>query len=160
MMQTAEYTRALHQNSPYNFAPERVEQLTEVRLIRQRILIRAEPPKFWAILDEAALRRSVGGPSAMRDQLTHIIEMSKLPNVMLQVIPFEVGAHAAMDSSFTILEFNEPVPAMVYAEGLPGFFYIEKPEDVEKFQRMFDILSAAALDEKDSVKFIARMISA
>jgi transcriptional regulator with XRE-family HTH domain len=160
MMQTAEYTRALHQNSPHNFTAERVEQFTEVRLRRQRILTRPDPPRFWAILDEAALRRSVGGLAAMRDQLTHIIDMSTLPNVTLQVIPFDAGAHPAMDSSFTILEFNEPVPAMVYAEGLPGFFYMEKPADVAQSQRMFEILSAASLNEEDSVQFISRMIRA
>lgn len=158
LMQTVEYTHALHQNSPYNFTPERVEQLTEVRLIRQRLLTQVNPPNFWAILDEAALRRSVGGPAAMRDQLERIIEVSKLRNVLLQVIPFDTGAHAAIDSSFTILEFNDPVPAMVYAEGLSGFIYIEKPAEVEKHQRMFEILSGSALNEEDSVGFIAQMI--
>jgi transcriptional regulator with XRE-family HTH domain len=159
MMQTAEYFRALHQNSPHDFTAERIEQFTEVRLKRQRILTRPDPPRFWAILDEAALRRSVGGPTAMRDQLSHIIEMSTLPNVTLQVIPFDAGAHAAMDTSFTILEFNDPVPAMVYVEGLPGFFYMENPADVAQSQRMFEILSAASLSEEDSVQFINRMIS-
>jgi transcriptional regulator with XRE-family HTH domain len=160
MMQTAEYTRALHQNSPYNFTPEKVEQVIEVRLIRQRILTRFDPPRFWAILDEATLRRSVGGPAAMRDQLTRIIEVSTLPNVTLQVIPFDAGAHPAIDTSFTILEFNEPVPAMVYSEGLPGFFYMEKPADVARSQRMFEILSRVSLNEEDSVQFIKRMITA
>ena len=158
MMQTAQYFRALHQNSPYNFSAERVEQLIEVRLKRQRILTRPDPPRFWAILDEAALRRSVGGLAAMREQLSHIIEMSALPNVTLQVIPFDAGAHPAMDTSFTILEFNEPVPAMVYVEGLPGFFYMEKPADVVQSQRMFEILSAASLNEEGSVQFITQMI--
>ena len=158
MMQTAQYFRALHQNSLYNFSAERVEQLIEVRLKRQRILTRPDPPRFWAILDEAALRRSVGGPTAMREQLRHIIEMSTLPNVTLQVIPFDAGAHPAMDTSFTILEFNEPVPAMVYVEGLPGFFYMEKPADVVQSQRMFEILSAASLNEEGSVQFITQMI--
>ena len=94
----------------------------------------------------------------MRDQLIRIIEVSKLPNVILQVIPFDVGAHAAIDSSFTILEFNKPVPAMVYAEGLSGFFFIEKPADVVKHQRLFEILSAAALNKEHSVQFITRML--
>lgn len=160
IMQTAEYTRALHQNSPYNFTPERVKEVTEVRLMRQRVLTRPDPPTFWAILDEAALRRSVGGTAAIRDQLARIIEMSKFPNVTLQIIPFDAGAHPAMDSSFTILEFNEPVPAMVYVEGFPGFFYIEKPGDVMRYQRMFEILRAASLSEEDSVEFINRMIRA
>jgi transcriptional regulator with XRE-family HTH domain len=158
LMQTVEYTHALHQNSPYNLTPERVKQLTEVRLIRQRLLTQVNPPNFWAILDEASLRRSVGGPAAMCDQLERIIEVSNLRNVFLQVIPFDRGAHAAIDSSFTILEFNDPVPAMVYAEGLSGFLYIEKPAEVEKHQRMFEILSASALNEGDSVRFITQII--
>lgn len=160
LIQTAEYSRALHQNSPYNLTSERIERLTEVRRIRQRILTRADPPIFWAIIDEAALYRSVGGSAAMRDQLTRIIEVSKLPNVIVQVLPFDAGAHPAMDSSFTILEFHEPVPAMVYAEGLSGFFYIEKPADVLKHQRIFETLSTAALNEEDSIQFITRMMRA
>jgi len=83
-----------------------------------------------------------------------------LPNVTLQIIPFDAGAHPAIDTSFTILEFNEPVPAMVYAEGLPGFFYMEKPADVVLHQRMFKILSAASLNEEESVQFINWMIRA
>jgi len=160
IMQTAEYTRALHQNSPYNFTPERVEQVAELRLMRQRVLTRPDPPIFLVILDEAALRRSVGGAAAMRDQLARIIEVSKLPNVTLQILPFDAGAHPAMDSSFTILEFNEPVPAILYTEGLPGFSYIEKPGDVVRHQRMFEILSATSLNEEESIQFINNMIRA
>jgi hypothetical protein len=158
LMQTMGYARALHQNSPLNLSPERIEQLIEVRLIRQRILTRTDPPNLWVILDEAALHRTVGGPVAMRDQLERIVEMSRLPNVFLQVIPFNTGAHAAIDSSFTILEFNDPVPAMVYAEGLSGFFYIEKPVDVEKHRHMFEILRASALNERDSIRFVTQLI--
>jgi transcriptional regulator with XRE-family HTH domain len=160
LMQTVEYARALHQTGPDDHTPERIEQLIEVRLIRQRLFARADPPNFWAILDEAALHRSVGGPAAMRDQLERIVEVSNLPNVRLQVMPFDKGVHAAMDSSFTILEFNDPVPDMVYAEGLSGFFYIEKPADVAKHRRTFEIVSASALSEQDSVQFVTEMIRA
>jgi Domain of unknown function (DUF5753) len=104
------------------------------------------------------MSRPVAGPTAMRDQLTRIIEISTLPNVTLQLIPFDVGAHPAMDTSFIILEFNEPVPPMVYAEGWPGYFYMKKPADVLRSQRMFEILSATSLSEEDSVQFIKRII--
>lgn len=160
LMQTVGYARALHLSGPYDLTLERIDQLIEVRLIRQRMLTRTDPPTFWAILDEAALHRAVGGPAAMRDQLERIVEVSRLPNVLVQVIPFNAGAHGAIDSSFTILEFNDPVPAMVYAEGLSGFFYIEKPADVEKHQRMFEILQGSALNEQDSIRFITQMIRA
>jgi Domain of unknown function (DUF5753) len=158
LMQTVGYARALH--SPYDLTLERIDQLIEVRLIRQRMLTRADPPNFWAILDEAALHRVVGGPATMRDQLERIVEVSRLPNVFVQVIPFDAGAHGAIDSSFTILEFNDPVPAMVYAEGLSGFFYIEKPADVEKHQRVFETLQRSALNEQDSIRFITQIIRA
>lgn len=158
LLQTPEYARGLLNINPYGFSPNRVEQLIEVRIARQRILARTNPPNFHAIIDEAALHRPVGGAMVMRNQLKHICEMSELPNVSLQVIPFKAGAYPAMDGSFTLLDFTDPVPGLLYAEGTVGLFYIERPVDIERHRREFEIIHSIALSEEDSIRLVARMI--
>jgi hypothetical protein len=128
-------------------------------LTRQLILTRADPPRLWAILGEAALRQSVGGPEIMRAQLDHLIRISMLPNVTLQVLPFSKGANPALSgSSFSIMEFAAPAPDLVYTEGLFGWIYLERLSDVERYQKAFEVLRDAALKEEGSKKFIAEVI--
>jgi transcriptional regulator with XRE-family HTH domain len=160
LLQTEAYARAMHHAGSDELSSRRIEELIEVRMTRQRILTRSNPPRYWSIIDEAALRRSVGGPNVMRGQLERIIEVSELPNVTLGVIPFAAGAHPAMGNKFVILEFAEPVPGMVYEEGLAGWIYIESPPDVRRYQRVFEFLLTIALDGEKSGRFITKMISA
>ena len=94
----------------------------------------------------------------MRSQLKHIVEISSLPNVTVQVLPFTAGAHLAMDDNFVIMDFAEPVPSMVYSEGLSGWIYMEQPSDIERYGNVFDTLGVAALDEDDSIMFTAKII--
>ena len=94
----------------------------------------------------------------MRSQLEHMIELSRLPNVTLQIIPFAAGAHPAMGDNFVILEFAEPVPGMVYTEGLAGWIYIEQPSDIKRYQRVLESLHTLALSAEDSIQFITKMI--
>lgn len=108
LLQTADYARALLEAVSPVSDPQRIEQRVTIRLTRQRILSQQDPPNFHVIIDEAALRRIVGHPAVMKAQLDHIVERSSLPNVTIQVIPYDAGAYPALDSSFTILEF--PVP--------------------------------------------------
>jgi len=93
----------------------------------------------------------------MTPQLDRLIEVSRLPNVTIQVIPYEAGAHPAPDTNFSILEFNGSAPDMVYTEGLFGWIFLEQPGDVERYHRVFEILRTAALNEEDSIAFIAKM---
>lgn len=117
LLQTADYARALY-TTLTGFSAEAIEQEVEARLIRQRLLTEADPPCAWFIMDEAALHRVVGGPATMRAQLEQLFEVARLPNVAIQVIPYEAGAYSAMESSFTTLEFAAPVESVVYIEGL------------------------------------------
>jgi transcriptional regulator with XRE-family HTH domain len=159
LLQTADYARAMHRNNQPEIVPERIEELIQVRLTRQLILTRADPPRLWAILGEAALRQSVGGPEIMRAQLDHLIRISMLPNVTLQVLPFSKGANPALSgSSFSIMEFAAPAPDLVYTEGLFGWIYLERLSDVERYQKAFEVLRDAALKEEGSKKFIAEVI--
>jgi len=107
------------------------------------------PPSLWAVIDEAALHRSVGGPEIMRTQLAALAERSRIGNVTLQVIPYQTGAHPGVNSSFIILHLEE-VQDVVYVEGLIGNFYLQSPNDVSRYRRTFDQLRALALGPQDS----------
>jgi hypothetical protein len=108
------------------------------------------------ILDEAALHRVIGGPAVMEAQLRHLTELSKLPNVTLQVIPFSAGGHPAMDSTFNVLEFADAVPGVVYVEGLVGWVYMKRSRDVERYARVFERLCHIALPPRESVELIEK----
>ena len=122
LLQTADYAHAVYATLT-GFSAEAIEQGVEARLIRQRLLTEADPPCAWFIMDEAALHRVVGGPATMGAQLEQLFEVARLPNVTIQVIPYEAGTHSAVESTFTILEFAAPVESVVYVEGLIGFIH-------------------------------------
>ena len=157
LLQTADYARAIHESTIPAFTPERVEELVQVRLTRQQLLAREPPLRVWAVIDEAALRRGVGGPAVMAAQMEHLIAVNELPNVDIQVIAFEAGAHPGMDSCFRILEFGNSVPDVVYVEGLVGKIYVEKPQDIETYRQVFERLSSLALDPRDSMRLVTRV---
>jgi transcriptional regulator with XRE-family HTH domain len=158
LLQTAGYARAVLRNGLYNLSPETIEQRLETRLARQRVLTRPSPPDYLAVIDEAVLRKLVGGPTVMREQLARMIEMSALSNVSFRVIPFSDGANVSTAGHFTILEFDGPVPSLVYSEGVTESLYMEKPGEVAAHRRAFEFLTAAALGEEDSVAFVERII--
>jgi transcriptional regulator with XRE-family HTH domain len=140
LVQTADYARAVLETyaatlSPDALSPEVIEQRVEGRLVRQRRLTEADPPYYWFILDEATLHRMVGGPVVMRAQLKRLIDVAKLPNVTVQVVPYEVGCHPAGDGSFTILDFTAHVDSLVYTEDLVGDLIFERPGDVAQYKR-------------------------
>jgi len=157
LMQTPGYARAMHEANIPEFTPERMEQLIEVRLTRQRLLVQNPPVRLEVVLDEAVLHRLVGGPAVMGAQLDRLIELSGQPNVTVQVIPYSVGAHPAMDSTFNILEFTSSVPSVVYVEGLVGWIYVERRQDVERYQQVFEHLRTIALTPRESIELIARI---
>jgi hypothetical protein len=160
LLQTAPYAKALAEHEVSEPPPEIVDKRVEVRIIRQRLLTQPGAPHVWSILDQSVLHRAVGGPAVMADQLDRLVEAAKMSNVTIQVIPDERGAHAgAGDSSFTIFEFTGQAPAMVSTEGLFGLVYLERPSDVERYQRAFESLRTIALDERDSIGLIMNMRS-
>ena len=158
LLQNADYARAILKNSGTDQDHEAIEQGVAVRLTRQRLLIQDNPPQFRVIMDEAALRRIVGGPLVMKAQLNQIIEKSSLPNVNVRIIPCDVGAYPALDSSFTILELPMPMPGVVYVEGLFGNVSLERPQDVERYRRIFQDMQLIAATEEKSIALIAEVI--
>jgi transcriptional regulator with XRE-family HTH domain len=154
ILQTADYARELHVKTVPTLSPELIEQGVETRLIRQRRLSENNPIRIWSIIDEAALHRVVGGPTVMKGQLERLSEVASLPNVTIQVIPFEAGAHPALESNFSILEFGGPVGSVVYAEGLTGFYYLNSLKDIERYELIFEELVNVAYDQDESTRKI------
>jgi transcriptional regulator with XRE-family HTH domain len=157
LLQTADYYRAFMRAAPVAGDEETIERKAAVRLARQDRLTGLEPPDYWAVLNEAVIRRVVGGPGTMRVQLQHIAQMADLTHVNVQVLPFRAGAHAAMNESFIVLSFPVPAdPDVVYLESQAGSLYLEQRPEVERYAAMFSHLIAKALDPDESRALIAR----
>jgi transcriptional regulator with XRE-family HTH domain len=138
LLQIEDYARGVIRlgNLP---SEEEVLRRTQARISRQEILRRENPPKVWAVLDESALRRVIGGPEVMRAQLEHLIEMCDHPAVTLQVLPFSAGAHRAMGGPFTILRYTEPdLRDVVYIEQLTSALYLDKPTEVDAYLEVIE----------------------
>jgi transcriptional regulator with XRE-family HTH domain len=157
LLQTADYARAGDEATMPRFSPERIEMQVEAKLTRQKILVGDRPARFAVVLDEAALRRMVGGRRVMAEQLAKILEMSALPNVVVQVLPFEWGAHPALESNFTILELPDQTPDVVFVEGLIGSTYLEREDDLKRYREIFCKLQSIALDPQDTADLIAKL---
>jgi transcriptional regulator with XRE-family HTH domain len=158
LLQTADYARAGHKGAMPKITPGKIEKLIEAKLTRQRILAQAKPPRFAVVLDEAALHRMTGGRRVMAAQLARILEVSAQPNISVQVLPYELGAHPAVESNFTILDLPGPTPGLVYVEGLIGSVYLERREDLERYDEIFRQLQSIALSPKDTVRLIADLV--
>ena len=144
LLQTEGYARALIRLG--NAATEDdVMRRAEARLSRQEILTREIPPRLWAVMDEGALRRSIGGKAVMREQIRHLIDMCDHPAVTLQILPFQIGAHPAMGGPFTILRFSEPdLRDVVYIEQLTSALYLDKAAEVDSYLEVMEQLCLQA----------------
>ena len=157
LLQTEEYARAVHRAQLVMATDEEIDRLVRVRMARQELLTADDAPQLWFVLNEAVIRRVVGGVATMRGQLRHLLEAARLPNVTLQVVPFSAGAHPAMDGSFYLLTFPEPAdPQIVYFEYYTGALYLEKSAEVQRYRLMFDHLRAAAQSVDESRARMAR----
>ena len=156
LLHTADYARAGHEGAMPKLDPDRIDLQIEAKLTRQRILTRDDPPRFEVVLDEAALHRMVGGRRVMADQLTKILATANLPNVVVQVLPYERGYHPAVESNFSILELPNPAPGVVFVEGLIGSTYLDRPDDLKRYREVFDRLQSIALNPKDTADLIAK----
>nr|WP_246258021.1 helix-turn-helix transcriptional regulator [Amycolatopsis anabasis] len=161
LLQTEEYVRAHFAASNITGTKTRVDDVVTVRKIRQERLTDTEKPLLLhAVIDEAALRRMVGGREVMREQLQRLVTMASLPTVTLQVIPSSCGAHASMLSPFTVLSFPEPDEVDVqYVEYLGGSVRIDKPDRVRKTRLVFDHLCAMALPPEESIRSVEEVIA-
>jgi transcriptional regulator with XRE-family HTH domain len=158
LLQTEEYARAMIRSARPDIGPDEVERRVHVRMQRQSLLAESDSVDLWVVLDEAVLSRPIGGDAVMRRQLDRLVEAAGLPSVTLQVLPFEAGAHAGMDGTFTILNFSgQADPNVVFVENATGGLFLEKREELRKYQTIFDHIRAAALRPEESVSLVANL---
>ncbi|MFD7405848.1 helix-turn-helix domain-containing protein [Streptomyces sp. NPDC059866] len=156
LLQTPEYARAVTRAAVEGLDEDRLDALVEVRLARQDVL-RSQPPLVLsAVLDEAVLRREVGGPDVMARQLTRLVEAARLPQVRLQVLPFAAGAHIGITGPFVVFSFPSTSDLdVVVLDHLTSSLYLERKEDVEAYTEAFNVLQFHALSPEDSLDYIA-----
>jgi len=157
LLQIEEYIRTVVLASRPTPQTHEVNDRVQVRLARQELLTQDEPVEFWSVLDEAVLRRPVGGRDVMRRQLEHLVTVSELPNVTLQVLPFEAGAHAGMEGSFVLLGFPQGDPDTVYVTTATGGVFQDKTDQLQRYVTVFERLADIALSPVDSIAHIARI---
>lgn len=159
LLQTERYAAALIDGALVEAPTADVEKRVKVRMRRQeRISSPDHPLRLWTVLDEAALRRVVGSPEIMREQLQHLIKQSELPHVTVQVIPFKMGAHPGVSGQYAILEFPDTADSsVVYIEGVTSDLYLEKAQDVQQYSVMYEHLRAQAWGADRSRDFIAEV---
>jgi len=162
LWQTEDYARAVLKANSLTSTPEQVERQLQVRMRRQQILDRPdpEPPAMWAILDEAVIRRVVGGREIMHGQLARLREMSADPAVTLQILAFTAGAHMAAYGSFALFDPSDPAFPLTASTDRPAGNLIEDdPEDIRRYTTMFDHLRASSLDPAESRTLIGEAMS-
>jgi hypothetical protein len=159
LLQTEGYARAVIQQGSPGLDPEEVERRVQLRMGRQKLLSRENPPRFWVIVDEAALRRPMGGRDVHIAQIERLMEVVSEPNITLQVMPFRYGGHAADGGTFTIMRFPETdLPDIVYMEYLTGAHYIDKAEEVERYAAVMERLSVAGTSPDRTREILAGML--
>jgi len=158
LLQTEDYARAVICGGWPTATETEVENRVRTRMERRAVLTKESPLRFWAVLDEAALRRTVGGPDIMRAQLDHLLDAAKTPNVTLQMIRFGAGAHPGMPGQFVVMEFSDPLDTdLIYIDSLAGEMFLESDDEISRFRSNFDTLVAVAASPNDSAEFIAEM---
>ena len=159
LLQTAEYARAVTVLGHPRASVQEIDRRVDLRIRRQDLLARPNAPRLWAVVDEAALRRPLGGADVMRAQLEHLIEVSERPNITLQIAPFRIGGHAAAGGPITILRFSEPdLPDIVYLEQLTSALYLDKREDVDNYMAVMDRLCVEAEPRGATADFLRGVI--
>ncbi|BCJ37981.1 transcriptional regulator [Actinocatenispora thailandica] len=153
LFQTEPYARALTESDTVGMTPEWLEREVGLRMDRQKQILSDDPPQILLVLDEAALRRQIGGPKVMRDQLAHLVDLAK--TVHLQVVPFEHGGYPGIAGRFVVFDFPEDLHSpVVYVESQAGNLYMEKGIDIRRCSLAFDHLLGAALSRPKSVALI------
>jgi len=156
LLQVEPYARAIFSHGRPDMADERVDQLVALRMRRQKMFSRPDAPRVWMVLDESVLHRPIGGQKVLKQQLEYLLEMSALPHVSIQVLPYESSGLSA-EHAFSLLRFGEPeLPNIAYVEYLTGAHYIEKREEIEKYSRALDMLAVDAETPERSRTMLAK----
>ncbi|MEV6830477.1 helix-turn-helix transcriptional regulator [Amycolatopsis sp. NPDC051102] len=156
LLQIEPYARAIFSHGRPEMADERVDQLVALRMRRQKMFSRPDAPRVWMVLDESVLYRPIGGMKVLKQQIEFLLEMSALPHVSVQVLPFTRSGLSA-EHAFSLLRFGEPeLPNIAYVEYLTGAHYIEKREEIEKYSRALDMLAVDAETPERSRSMLAK----
>ena len=157
LLQSEDYAKAIISHGWSPMATQSVQRQVGMRMRRQALLGRPDPPKLWAVIDESVLHRPIGGRRVMLDEVEHLIELTKRPNITLQVVPYQFSGYAA-EGSFTSLRFAEPeLPDVVYIEHLSGALYLDKRSDTELYGRVFDRLTVDAYTPDHTRQFLMKV---
>ena len=158
LLQTDDYMRAVIHDTHLE-SSEEMGRRVRLRMARQTLLTREHPPRLWAVVDEAALRRPVGGPGVMKGQLERLLDAARLPNVTLQILPFDTGAHPAMVGSFSVLRFpDQELPDVVYLEHLTSASYLNKPDEVDQYLHVMEGICIRAAAPEETVSLLNRFL--
>jgi hypothetical protein len=160
LLQTEGYVRAVVGGAQLAGGPEEAERRVALRLGRQGLLVGVGAPRLWAVVDEAALRRPVGGRGVMRGQLEWLAQACKWPNVTLQVLPLAAGAHPAMVGAFSVLRFaDQELPDVVYVEHLTSALYLSKQEDVDQYMHVMESIAVRSAPPDRTADIIGKILS-
>ena len=159
LLQTEDYARAIVTRGRAETAGPLAEERVRVRMSRQRLLARPDAPRLWAVVDESVLHRPIGGPKVLAGQLDHLAEMSRRPNISLQVVPNALSGYSG-EAAFTMLRFAEPdVPDITYIEGLTGALYLDRLGEVEEYTRVMDQLTIDAYSPDETRSLLGKLRS-
>lgn len=157
LLQTEDYVRAIATDGRPELADEAAERRVALRLRRQKILARPDAPKLWAVIDESVLHRPIGGRAVLRAQIEHLLEITKLPHIVLQVVPLALSGYAA-EGAFNLLRFAEPdLPNLVYIEHLGGALYLDRPAEIERYSRVADRLMVDAKTPQHTRELLSKL---
>jgi transcriptional regulator with XRE-family HTH domain len=160
LLQTAEYARAVIRLAHGDEPPEEIDRRVELRMRRQQILDQPDPPAVWVVIDEASLRRPIGGPAVMRSQIEHLITATKRPHVTIQLLPYAIGGHAAAGGPFTIVRFPEAdLPDVVYLEQLTSSLYLDKRPDLDRYKAVMEQLSVQAEPPNRTTRLLRKILT-
>jgi transcriptional regulator with XRE-family HTH domain len=160
LLQTEDYARAVIRGVLPFAGRDEVERHVGVRMERQAMLLNDNPLNLWSIVDEAALRREVGGPEVMKAQLQRLLEAAELPHVTFQVIPFNVGAHPGMPGSFVLMQFDDAaIPDVIYIDSMAGDLFLEEEGEIRRYTLIFEHLRAVAISPDASRSLVASRIA-
>ncbi|MFI0421696.1 helix-turn-helix domain-containing protein [Spongiactinospora sp. 9N601] len=159
LLQTKEYARAVITAGAATIGPHEIARRVDLRMERQRVLETDGGPFFWAVIDEAALRRPIGGADVMRAQLEHLLELMRQPNITIQVMPFSFGGHSAEGGAFSVLRFaDSELPDVVYVEQLASALYLDKREDVDRYSEVMERLCAVSTTPEETVEILVKVM--
>ncbi|MGH3342839.1 MAG: helix-turn-helix domain-containing protein [Carbonactinosporaceae bacterium] len=157
LLQTGDYALAIASHGRPELATDEVERRVALRMRRQKVLGRPDAPRLWVVIDEAVLHRPIGGRRVLKAQIDHLLELTKLSKVTLQVVPYPLSGYAA-EGAFTMLRFAErDLPDLVYIEHLCGALYLDKQQEIELYTRVFDRLMVDAATPEQSRQLLRRV---